>query len=119
MKHLIFFLFFYNSLFFSYERDAAEARKDVEFLLWTKENPDIPDKLYIGNMTALKLSHFDKDLPSKILIHGFEDTGTTGWIYNVKDAYFFKGMYSDSNLNIPSSCQNVSFDQNQNSNIVF
>jgi len=75
----------------SYERDAAEARKDVEFLLWTKENPDIPDKLYIGNMTALKLSHFDKDIPSKILIHGFEDTGTTGWIYNVKDAYFVKG----------------------------
>ena len=36
------------------------------------------------------MSHFKSDLPTKILIHGFEDTGTTGWVLNVRDEYFKK-----------------------------
>ena len=62
----------------------------VDFLLWTRENPDTADKVS-RNLTALTLSHFRKDLPTRILIHGYEDTGTTGWVLNVRDAYFIKG----------------------------
>ena len=84
-----------NTLFsffsFSREKEANEVQKDVDFLLWTPENPSISDKLYIGNLTALKQSHFNKDLPTRILIHGFEDTGTTGWVFKVRDSYFIKG----------------------------
>lgn len=63
----------------------------VDFLLWTRENPDTANTLIVGNMTALALSHFRKDLPTRILIHGYEDTGTTRWVLNVRDAYFIKG----------------------------
>ena len=56
----------------------SDVEKDVDFLLWTKDNPSEPDKLIIGNISVLVQSHFKPDLPTKILIHGFGDTGTTG-----------------------------------------
>ena len=66
-------------------------RDDVNFLLWTRENPKLYDILQVDNATGLKMSHFNKDLPTKMLIHGFQDTGTTGWIINVKDKYLQSG----------------------------
>merc|ERR1711997_225793 len=65
----------------------SEVEKEVDFLLWTKDNPREPDKLKVGDVFSLHLSHFKSDLPTKILIHGFEDTGTTGWVLNVRDEY--------------------------------
>ena len=88
-------MYLYLPIYFSWSRDreAEEVRKDVDFLLWTKDNPILEDKLYIGNLSALRKSHFNKDLPTRILIHGYEDTGTTGWVMRVRDSYFTKGMY--------------------------
>ena len=63
----------------------------VDFWLWTRQNPDVADPLKLNNLTLLQNSHFQKDLPTRILIHGYEDTGTTGWVLNVRDAYFIKG----------------------------
>ena len=39
----------------------------------------------------LKASHFTPTIPSKFLIHGYGDTGTTGWVLRVKDEYLKKG----------------------------
>ena len=69
------------------------VQSDVDYLLWTKGNPSEPDILVIGNVSALTASHFQKDLPTKILIHGYEDTGTTGWVLKVRNSYFDKGRY--------------------------
>ena len=70
---------------------TANVEDQVDFLLWTRQNPDVADKLVLNNLTALQQSHFQKDLPTRILIHGYGDTGTTGWVKNVRDAYFIKG----------------------------
>ena len=75
---------------FSRLNGISEVEKEVDFLLWTKDNPTEPDKLKVGDVFSLHLSHFKSDLPTKILIHGFEDTGTTGWVLNVRDEYFKK-----------------------------
>ena len=75
---------------FSRLNGISEIEKEVDFLLWTKDNPTEPDKLKVGDVFSLHLSHFKSDLPTKILIHGFEDTGTTGWVLNVRDEYFKK-----------------------------
>ena len=62
---------------FSRLNGISEVEKEVDFLLWTKDNPKEPDKLKVGDVFSLHLSHFKADLPTKILIHGFEDTGKT------------------------------------------
>ena len=60
---------------FSRLNGISEVEKEVDFLLWTEDNPTEPDKLKVGDVFSLHLSHFKADLPTKILIHGFEDTG--------------------------------------------
>ena len=77
---------------FSHGLEAIkDVSSEVDFLLWTRENPEIPDKLIIGNITALSISHYNPQTSTKILIHGFGDTGTTGWVKNVRNKYFEKG----------------------------
>ena len=71
--------------------EVQDVQDKVDFLLWTRQNPDVSDPLRLNNVTLLQHSHFQKDLPTRILIHGYEDTGTTGWVLNVRDAYFIKG----------------------------
>ena len=68
--------------------DQESVADQVDFLLWTKENPEKADKIIIGDLSSLV--NFKPDLPTKILIHGYEDTGTTSWVLNVRDAYFQK-----------------------------
>ena len=71
----------------------ANVSLDIDFLLWTRKNPisfyrmkynkDLPK--------VLNQSQFSPNLQTKILIHGYEDTGTTDWIIGVKDTYLKKG----------------------------
>ena len=68
-----YFLFFLT--IFSRLNGISEVEKEVDFLLWTTDNPKEPDILKVGDVFSLHLSHFKADLPTKILIHGFEDTG--------------------------------------------
>lgn len=93
------------------------SHPDVEFLLWTRENPTVAEKLQVGNVTSVTVSHFSSDLPTKILIHGFGDTGTTGWVRNVRDSYLSKGKINlnassvnFANLVIAESCNVISVD---------
>ena len=87
----------FTFIYFSSFNDLSEVEKEVDFLLWTKENPNPSeyDKLKIGNLSALNSSHFKPDLPTKILIHGFEDHGTTGWVLKMTEQYFKKVQLID------------------------
>lgn len=68
---------------------------DVEFLLWTRNNPSVQDLIRINDTDSLVGSHFDMSLNTKILVHGYSDTGTTGWVINVKNKYLEKGWQMD------------------------
>ena len=59
----------------STSRVSKNARDDVDYLIWTRQN---------------KL-HFNPKLPTKVLIHGYQDNGETGWIISIKDSYLIKG----------------------------
>ena len=67
--------------------------KDIDFLLWTRRNPINYDKIKYNDSlsTVLTSSHFSPNLKTKILIHGYGDTGTTDWVIRVKDRYLQKG----------------------------
>ena len=67
--------------------------KDVDFLLWTKHNPFAETILKYDDSLpeSLSHSHFDENLPTKILVHGYDGYGTQEWVINVKDAYLMTG----------------------------
>ena len=67
--------------------------KDVDFLLWTRKNPFSETILKYDNSLPLSLddSNFDEDLPTKVIVHGFDGSGTQEWVINVKDAYLMTG----------------------------
>ena len=71
----------------------ANVSKDVDFYLWTRENPISYDHIKFNESlpNLLNSSHFSPSLPTKILIHGYGDTGTTDWVIDVKNKYLFKG----------------------------
>ena len=76
----------------------TNVSENVDFLLWTRENPDSDsyDLIQFNESlpSVLNHSHFSPRLPTKILIHGYGDTGTTDWILDVKDKYLIKGVKS-------------------------
>ena len=67
--------------------------EDIDFLLWTRRNPLNYDKIKYNDSlsTFLTSSHFSPNLKTKILIHGYGDTGTTDWVIRVKDRYLKQG----------------------------
>ena len=78
--------------------------KDIDFLLWTRRNHLNYDKIKYNDSlsTVLTSSHFSPNLKTKILIHGYGDTGTTDWVIRVKDRYLQKGKilkYRSTHLN--------------------
>lgn len=79
---------------FIISRDAEvvshEIENDVDFLLWTRDNPTGQDHIKIGDLPGLGQTHFNNSLPTKVLVHGYGDTGITGWIKRVRDAYLSK-----------------------------
>lgn len=70
------------------QRNASD---EVTFLLWTRSNPVAQDYIKIGDVDSLNTSHFDSAKKTKVLVHGYSDTGTTGWVINVKNTYLNKG----------------------------
>ena len=86
--------------------------KDIDFLLWTRRNPINYDKIKYNDSlsTVLTSSHFSPNLKTKILIHGYGDTGTTDWVIRVKDRYLQKGKilkYRSTHLWIILSLKDV------------
>lgn len=67
--------------------------KDVDFLLWTNKNPFSETILKYDDSLPFSLddSNFDEDLPTKVIVHGFDGSGTQEWVINVKDAYLMMG----------------------------
>jgi hypothetical protein len=61
--------------------------RDVRFYLYTKNNPNNPQELWIDNLDALRNSHFDSTAPVKIVSHGFSSSSVGGSAGAVKSAY--------------------------------
>ena len=75
---------------------AAERHdvvKNVDFLLWTNKNPFSETTLKYDDSLPFSLddSNFDENLPTKVIVHGFDGSGTQEWVINVKDAYLMTG----------------------------
>ncbi|CAL1544811.1 unnamed protein product [Lymnaea stagnalis] len=59
---------------------------DTTFLLYTRSNPTVPDIIDAKNRSSIKRSHYDANLPVKILIHGFLQYGAMDYLLNMTRA---------------------------------
>jgi hypothetical protein len=72
----------------------------TRYLLWTRDNAGTNEDqiLLFNNLTSIQESNFEGHKSTKIIVHGFADSGKTGWVTRVKDAYLEKGIYSKTDL---------------------
>lgn len=59
---------------------------DTSFQLFTKKNPTAGQFLSYRNVKTIENSNFDKNLPLKIVVHGFQNDINSSWLYKLKDA---------------------------------
>lgn len=52
-----------------------DAETDVHFHLYTLKNPTTPQLLSMNNTKSFDVSNFNYDVPTRILIHGFQSNG--------------------------------------------
>jgi len=69
---------------------------DIHYLLYTKENPDTPDELKVGDTEAISNSNYISGAPLKILVHGFGGAYTHDFPWNLGREY----LLLEENVNI-------------------
>lgn len=61
------------------------AEKDVKFFLYSRENPDTPDEIFMSD-ASIKSSHFKSSRNTRFLIHGWNNDGGSSFNRIVKEA---------------------------------
>ncbi|CAG5073971.1 Similar to Pnlip: Pancreatic triacylglycerol lipase (Mus musculus) [Cotesia congregata] len=78
--------------------DALEATlildQDVQFHLFTKENPDFEYPLKIHDNSNLNDSPFNNNVSTKIIIHGWTDSVHSNWIKELRNNYLLTDNYN-------------------------
>ncbi|XP_074109067.1 pancreatic triacylglycerol lipase-like [Cotesia typhae] len=78
--------------------DALEATlildQDVQFHLFTKDNPDFEYLLKIHDNINLSDSPFDNNVSTKIIIHGWTDSVYSNWIKELRNNYLLTDNYN-------------------------
>lgn len=49
-----------------------DALRDVRFLLFTRSNPTNGQQLVFGDFNSIRNSNFNANLPTRVIIHGFQ-----------------------------------------------
>ncbi|XP_054742093.1 pancreatic lipase-related protein 2-like isoform X2 [Anastrepha obliqua] len=76
------------------ETPTGRSTAQVYYYLYTNENPTTADMLVTDDTESLQKSHFNKNNPTKIIIHGWQSNGNTALTTLIRDAYFSKGDYN-------------------------
>lgn len=63
------------------------ATRDIFFWLFTSENQNEQDFVYLGNVSSVFDSHFNPNKSTKVLIHGWKNSGNSTFCRIVKHAY--------------------------------
>ncbi|XP_014204208.1 pancreatic lipase-related protein 2-like [Copidosoma floridanum] len=67
---------------------------DVGFYLYTRQNPSEPAVLSVSEPSGLNRSYFDATMPTKILIHGWTDSGSSSWMHDMRRNYLDAADYN-------------------------
>ncbi|XP_076288999.1 phospholipase A1-like [Lasioglossum baleicum] len=80
------------------KESLSETQKDlanrVYFYLFTKDNPNDGQRLYLDDVATLQNSNFNFSKPTKIVTHGFLNTVYNSAVDLLRDAYLEHGDYN-------------------------
>lgn len=90
--------------------------ENVKFELYTANNPTEPQILDLLNLTAIRSSNFDPEIPVRIFIHGWLSLGGAGNV--IRDAYFQLGNHSVNYIAVTWNAWKTYWTARENVNIV-
>lgn len=56
---------------------AFNAQRDVRFLLFSRLNPTVGQQLVFRDVNTLRSSNYNVNLPTRVIIHGFQNDATS------------------------------------------
>lgn len=71
------------------------STRDNDYLLFTQKNPDISQQLYTNDANSISSSNFNRDVPTVVIVHGWEGSRLSGINPTITKAYLTK---SDVNI---------------------
>jgi len=74
--------------------DLDFKAEDMNYELYTKDNKEQPVFLRVGDATQLKDSPFNPEWPTKIIIHGWTESGNAFWLHDIRRNYLSVGDYN-------------------------
>uniref|UniRef100_A0A1I8NWW3 Lipase domain-containing protein n=1 Tax=Stomoxys calcitrans TaxID=35570 RepID=A0A1I8NWW3_STOCA len=78
----------------SFDLVESRATGDVKFYLYTRDNANTAQELFINNEDSVKKSHFEKSRPTRIIIHGWGGSYTSTPNKPIREAYLSKDNYN-------------------------
>ena len=88
-------LVFVSLISVSIQQDIPDISTDetlTRWYLWTRQNQNNNQELFYDNLTSIQQSNFDASKKTKILVHGYGDSGKTGWVIRMKNTFLEKGI---------------------------
>ncbi|XP_058801267.1 pancreatic lipase-related protein 2-like isoform X2 [Phymastichus coffea] len=68
--------------------------KGIGFYLFTRENPNEPVILDVDDIGSLRSANFNRSAPTKVLVHGWMDSGSSWWMHDFRRNYLNSGYYN-------------------------
>ncbi|XP_014247544.1 pancreatic lipase-related protein 2-like [Cimex lectularius] len=68
--------------------NVSEGDKDMQFLLYTRKNPVVPEEFVLSDLD--NLTNFDVNRPVKVLVHGWSNYYNSSFNILVKNAYLIQ-----------------------------
>ncbi|XP_055916674.1 phospholipase A1-like [Eupeodes corollae] len=81
------------------ERGRKAKPLNVEFYLYTRDNPDKPDKIFLNDVESLKKSHFNKKYPTRFIIHGWQNSYKSDVNVEIREALLETGEFNVISVN--------------------
>ncbi|XP_055916678.1 phospholipase A1-like [Eupeodes corollae] len=81
---------------FENEYNHPKERKTVvvEYYLYTPESPETPEQLYIDDVDSLAASSFNKDRPTRFIVHGWQDDSNSDVNVLIREALLQVGDFN-------------------------
>lgn len=74
--------------------DSEFKAEDINYELYTKDNKEQSVSLRVGDAAQLKESPFNPEWPTKIIIHGWSESGNAFWLHDIRRNYLSVADYN-------------------------
>ncbi|XP_055845715.1 pancreatic triacylglycerol lipase-like [Episyrphus balteatus] len=96
---------------FENEYDKPNERKtvSVEYYLYTQTNPTSPEELYLDDTDTLASSSFDKNKPTRFIIHGWQNNANSDVNLKIREALMEVGSFNVISVDWSSAAGSLNY----------